>query len=224
MGRLLGARHFVQGGCLPWVDAGSMQLIGVVTNVVTLAENSPSQPLLQGAITQALQVERALLFQLLPALGVRDLARVRARLRGLPKPKAFLEFSGGTYLETRSREGGLTTEQQKAYRQDALTAFRRATELDPSFELAQHEAELLSIEPSDFGTLDQEMIGAMPESGDPQQRSTDALGFGPTTGTQWSPSATARVDDPTRIGASTNQPLPGFPGPPKRTPAMGGPR
>jgi hypothetical protein len=211
LGRLLGARRFVQGAVMS-LGPEWLELRGSVIDAGAGELHGTGAPL-DGPVTAVLDLEKRLVFQVLDTLGVHVDARLR-RVIGVPATRsyeAFVAYSRGLDFEAQ----GLTSE--------AAAAYSEAYWLDPKFRLAEERLDVV-VDSTGRGDLEQRLLGEAVKEGtgdNSQQRSTDALGFGPTTGTFANPGGTARVDDPTRMG--TNQPLPGFPRPPRRIPAPGGP-
>jgi tetratricopeptide (TPR) repeat protein len=218
LGRLLGARRFAQGAVMS-LGPERLELRGSVIDAGAGELHGTGAPL-DGPVTAVLDLEKRLVFQVLDTLGVHVDARLR---RAISAPaahsyEAFVAYSRGLDFEAR----GFTSE--------AAAAYSEAYWLDPKFTLAEERLDVVS-DSTGRAELEERLLGEALEvraagnegtGANSQQRSTDALGFGPTTGTLTNPGSTTRVDDPTRMG--TNQPLPGFPNPPRRTAAPGGPR
>jgi len=203
-GKLIGAGRFAQGAVLG-SNEQRLELRGAVIDVRSGDLRSAGAPV-DGALREVLQLEKRLVFKMLDTLGIAVTPQLRKAI-GVPVTKsyeAFLAYSRGLDFEAR----GLTAEAARAYRE--------ALRLDPDFALAQERNEVVTASPASTVAMEQTLLAEAtnPGGGDGrQQQSSDAMGFGPTTGQR---PGTRTLDTPSRLTLGGGlSPLPQFP-PPQR--------
>jgi tetratricopeptide (TPR) repeat protein len=141
VGKLVGARRFVQGNMVPTTKS-TIVLNASVADVASAAVSS-SGPAISGPITDVLNLEKSLVFQILDHLGIELTPELRARI-GTPPTRsyaAFQAFCRGLDFEDR----GMPTE--------ALEAYQNAVRIDPSFSAAASRGEVLGVQPQDQAAL-----------------------------------------------------------------------
>lgn len=136
LGRLLGARRFIQGSFLP-LPADQVQLdanIVEASSGISLPAGAP----VDGELRNVLQLQKELLHQVLQALGIELTPDERKQVDKLPTRDflAFLSYSRGLELDDQGRGA------------EALTAYRQAASRDPSFEAAVSAVRISEVTPS----------------------------------------------------------------------------
>ena len=141
LGRLLGARRFIQGSFLP-LPADQIQLDA---NVVEASSRTslPAGAPVSGALRDVLRLQKDLLHHILQTLGIELTPDERGRLDKLPTRDflAFLAYSRGLEMDDQGRGA------------EALTAYRQAVSRDPSFEAAVTAVRISEVTPSAQQTL-----------------------------------------------------------------------
>ena len=160
LGRLLGARRFVQGGMVP-LGQTDLQLGATVVELPdgrSLSLNPPAK----GRLREVTILEKVLLFQILDSLRIDPGPELRSQLRQPPTRsfEAFLAFSRGVDFEDR----GLTDRARQQYRE--------ALGWDPRFALARDRANLLDYGLVGLGKLDPDWVAELA----PEAEGNDAAG------------------------------------------------
>jgi TolB-like protein len=141
LGRLLGARRFIQGSFLP-LPADQVQLDANVVETssgVSLPAGSP----VNGRLREVLRLQKELLHRVLQALGIELTPAERKEIDKLPTRDflAFLAYSRGLELDDEGRGA------------EALTAYRQAVSRDPSFAAAAAAVRIGEVTPADQDRL-----------------------------------------------------------------------
>jgi tetratricopeptide (TPR) repeat protein len=141
LGRLLGARRFIQGSFLP-LPADQIQLDANVVEAASRTSRPTGAPV-NGALRDVLRLQKDLLHHILQALGIELTPDERGRLDKLPTRDflAFLAYSRGLEMDDQGRGA------------EALTAYRQAVSRDPSFEAAVTAMRISEVTPSAQQTL-----------------------------------------------------------------------
>lgn len=160
LGRLLGAKRFVQGGMVPLGQAG----IQLGATVVELPDGRSLtlDPPAKGKLREVTTLEKVLLFQILDSLRIDPGPELRSRLRQPPTRsfEAFLAFSRGVDFEDR----GWTARARQQYSE--------ALGWDPRFALARDRANLLDYGIAGLGKADPDWIADLA----PEAEGNDAAG------------------------------------------------
>jgi TolB-like protein len=171
LGRLLGARRFIQGSFLP-LPAEQVQLDANVVEAST-GISLPAGAPVSGGLRDVLQLQKELLHRILQALGIELTPSQREALDVLPTRDflAFLAYSRGLELEDQGRET------------EATSAYREATRRDPSFDAATTRARISAVTPSAQQQLDRRELSRLerpePLSADKVLRTGTWTGLGP---------------------------------------------
>jgi len=172
LGKLLGARRFVQGAFAP-VGARDVRLDASVIATREGSLTAAGRPV-DGPLPRVLHLEKDLLAQILATLGIQPTPAEREAIARVPTENfdAFMAWSRGLVLEDQGR------------RAEALAAFREAVRLDPGFNEARASEDLAAVTPAEQGALDRAELDrafAAPPAGDADRllRSGAWTGLGP---------------------------------------------
>jgi hypothetical protein len=160
LGRLLGARRFVQGGMVPLGEA-DIQLGATVVELPDGSSRSLDPPT-KGKLREVTALEKILLFQILDSLRIDPGPELRNLLKQPPTRsfEAFLAFGRGVDFEDR----GLLDRARQQYRE--------AVGWDPRFALAQDRANLLDYGVAGLSKADPAWIAELA----PETEVNDATG------------------------------------------------
>jgi tetratricopeptide (TPR) repeat protein len=193
LGRLLGARRFIQGSFLP-LPAEQLQLDANVVEAST-GISLPAGAPVSGALRDVLRLQKELLHRILQALGIELTPGERGRLDELPTRDflAFLAYSRGLELEDQGRGT------------EAESAYREATRRDPSFGAAATRMRISAVTPSAQQQLDSRELSRLER---PEALPADkVLRTGTWTGLGPGPDMDRTDDlDPGRTDAQTASP------------------
>jgi tetratricopeptide (TPR) repeat protein len=133
LGKILGARRFVQGAFTPLGE----REIRLDASLVAAREGTlaPAGDPVSGPLPRILHLEKDLLAQILAALGVTPTEEERRVLSRIATDDfgAFMAWSQGLVYEDLGR------------REDALTSFREALRLDPGFREARESRDVAEV-------------------------------------------------------------------------------
>jgi hypothetical protein len=160
LGRLLGARRFVQGGMVPLGQAD----IQLGATVIELPDGGSKNldPPAKGKLRDVTALEKILLFQILDSLRIDPGPVLRSQLRQPPTRsfEAFLAFSRGVDFEDRG------------WIERARQQYREAVGWDPRFALARDRADLIDYGIAGLGKVDSDWIADLA----PEAEGNDATG------------------------------------------------
>ena len=159
LGRLIGARRFVQGSFINLSETG-IQLDAAVLDASNGSLASTSQPV-SGPLADVLVLEKALCLRVLEALGISPSPEERAAINLLPTRdyRAFLAFARGIGFEDAGQK------------EQAIAAYQEAVSIDPSFEVARFRREVLEVTARDLEAGDEaEAREAYGRELDPRER------------------------------------------------------
>ncbi len=172
LGKLIGARRFVQGAFAP-LGASAVRLDASVIATHEGTLTAAGDPV-NGPLPRVLHLEKDLLAEILAALGITPTPAEEDALARIPTENfdAFMAWSRGLVFQDQGR------------RAEALAAFREAVRLDPGFNEARASEELAAVTPDDQDELDRAELDrafASPPAGatDRLLRSGAWTGLGP---------------------------------------------
>ncbi len=172
LGKILGARRFVQGAFTPLGERDvRLDASLVATREGTLA---PAGNPVSGPLNRILHLEKDLLAQILAALGVTPTEEERRAISRIATDNfgAFMAWSQGLVLEDQGRS------------EEALAAFKEALSRDPGFQEARESRDVAEVTPDDqtrvdHAELEQTMPSAPAGDADRLLRTGAWTGLGP---------------------------------------------
>jgi tetratricopeptide (TPR) repeat protein len=149
VGRLLGARRFIQGSFLP-LPAEQVQLDANVVEASSGSSATAGAPV-SGELREVLQLQKELLHRILQALGIELTPQERKQIDKLATNDflAFLAYSRGLELDDQGRKP------------EALAAYRQAVSRDPSFGAAVAAMRIDEVTPSAQQSLDRDELARL---------------------------------------------------------------
>jgi tetratricopeptide (TPR) repeat protein len=171
LGRILGARRFVQGTFAP-LGESEIQLNAAIVEVAEAKESAAGAPV-SGPLEGVLHLEKDLVYEILKALGIEPTPEERKRIDPLATESypALLAYGRALNLEDQGRDA------------EALEEYREALRDDPRFALARDAEERLSVTDEDGRLLDRaEFLDAVmppPDALDRIVRTGSWVGIGP---------------------------------------------